>query len=116
MNAKTQANLPALAYNLRDTYELKMIRSITLIDYTRKIFTKILTNRLLNILDRHDILSSLNYIAFPRQSTLQLISQLISIIEYASSTQQEIWLLLQDMSKAFDSIHILTLTKSLYRI
>ena len=62
------------------------------------------------------ISSSLNYAAFSRQSTFHLISQLTSIIEHASSIQQEIWLLLQDMSKAFDSVHIPTLTKALNRI
>jgi hypothetical protein len=98
------------------TYELNTTRPITLIDHTRKIFTKIITNRLSNILDRNDILSPLNYAAFPGQSTLQPISQLTSIIEHSLTTKQEIWLLLQDMSKAFDSIHIPTLTKALHRI
>ena len=88
------------------------MRPITLIDYTRKIFTKIIMNRLSNILDRYDILSPLNYAALLRQSTLQPISQLISIIKHTFSIQQEIWLLLQDMSKAFNSIHISILTKA----
>jgi hypothetical protein len=98
------------------TYELNTTRPITLIDHTRKIFTKIITNRLSNILDRNKILSPHNYAAFPQQSTLQPISQLTSIIEHASTTKQEIWILLQDMSKAFDSIHIPTLVKALQRI
>ena len=88
-------------------------RPITLIDHTQKVFTKILTNRLTNILDRNNILSSQNYTAFPLQSTIQPISQLTTIIEYASTTQKEIWLLLQDMSKVFDSIHIPTLAKAM---
>ena len=98
------------------TYELNTTRPITLIDYTRKIFTKIITNRLSNILDRHNVLSPHNYAAFHQQSTLQPISQLTSIIEHASISKQEVWLLLQDMSKAFDSVHIPTLVRALQRI
>ena len=115
-NQWLKSNIWPIPKKAQYTYELNTTRPITLIDHTRKIFTKIITNRLSNILDRNDILSPLNYAAFPGQSTLQLISQLTSIIEHSLTTQQEIWLLLQDMSKAFDSIHIPTLTKAFHRI
>ena len=72
------------------TYELNTTRPITLIDHTRKIFTKIITNRLSNILDRYNVLFPHNYATFPQQSTLQLISQLTSIIEHASISKQEV--------------------------
>jgi hypothetical protein len=47
---------------------------------------------------------------------LQLISQLSQILEDAITNKKEVWILSQDMSKAFDSIHIPTLCKALKRI
>ena len=55
-------------------FNLNHTHLITLIDHTRKVFTKILTNRLTNILDRNNILSSQNYAVFPLQLTIQPIS------------------------------------------
>src|SRR6185312_6263363 len=45
-----------------------------------------------------------------------LILQLTSILEHAHTNKRELWLLLQNMSKAFDSIHIPTLLEALKRI
>ena len=110
------ANIWAIPKKERYDNNLNNTRPITLIDHSRKLFTKLLTNRLSNILLRHQILSSKNHAALPFQSTLRPISELTSIIEHANTNKKELWLLLQDMSKAFDSIHIPMLTKALERI
>jgi len=111
-----KSNIWPIPKKTRYNFELCNTRPITLIDHSRKIFTKLLTNRLSDILLKHRVLSPLNYAALPFQSTLQPISQLSSIIEIATTQKQELWLLLQDMSKAFDSIHIPMLKKALTRI
>src|SRR6185312_12709104 len=77
---------------------------------------KILTNRISKVLLRYQILSPMNNTALPFQSTQRPISELTSIIKHANHNKKELWLLLQDMSKAFDSIHIPTLKKALQRI
>ena len=97
-------------------YDLATTRPITLIEHTRKILTKLLTNHLSMILFCNDVLSLMNYAALPFQSTLMPILQLTSILEHAHTYKRELWLLLQDMSKAFDSIHIPTLLEALKRI
>ena len=111
-----KSNIWAIPKKTRYNFNLNTTRPITLIDHTRKIFTKLLTNKLSDTLSRHQVLSPLNYAALPFQSTLQPISQLSSIIETATTQKQELWLLLHDMSKAFDSIHVLTLIKAIERI
>src|SRR5690242_3553785 len=111
-----EANIWPIPKKQYYNYELNSTCPITLIDHTRKIFTKIITNRLTNILTRNQILSPYNFAAFPFQSTLQPISELTHILEDATTNKKEIWILSQDMSKAFDSIHLPTLRKALTRI
>lgn len=57
---------------------------------------------------KNNILSSHNFAAFPYQSTLQPILQLGQILEDAVTNKKDLWILSQDMSKAFDSVHINT--------
>ena len=84
------SNIWPISKKAQYTYELNTTHLITLIDYTRKIFTKIITNRLSNILDRHNVLSPHNYAIFLQQSILQPISQLILIIKYIFISIQEV--------------------------
>ena len=60
--------------------DLTSTRPITLIDHTRKILTKILTERLSNILLKLDILAPQNNVAFPFSSTMIPIQQLDHIM------------------------------------
>ena len=115
-NQWADSNIWPISKKPQYNYDLNTTRLITLIEHTRKIFTKILTNRLIPIITRNEILSPQNFAAFPHQSTLQPVSQLTNIIEHSTTEKKEIWILLQDMSKAFDSVHLPTLYKALERI
>ena len=68
------------------------------------------------MLAKYDILSPYNYVALPRTSTAEPIHILTHIIEDANINNKELWLLSQDMSKAYDSIHIPLLMKAMQRI
>jgi len=105
--------IPKQAHHNND---LNHTRPITLIEHTRKIFTKILTIRLTTKLAKCEILSPFNTAALPYQSTKSNISTLNHILEDATENDKEIWMVLQDMSKAFDTIHIPTLSKAMERI
>ena len=69
------------------THDLNTTRPITLIDHTRKIFTKMITKRLTEILARNSVLSPYNFAALPHQSTLQPIQHLTNIMEDALTTK-----------------------------
>jgi len=80
---------------------LNLTRPISLIEHIRKIYTKIITNRLNAVFTQHSILSPFNYVALPGNSTSIPIHILNNFIEDASCNHKEIWLLSQDMSKAY---------------
>ena len=96
--------------------DLNQTRPISLIEHTRKLFTKILTNRLNNIFTQHPILSPYNYVALSNNSTSKPIHILKNLIEDAICNHREIWLLSQDMSKAYDSVNLTLLQHSLSRL
>ena len=91
-------------------------RPISLIEHTKKIFTKIITTRIANVICRYPILSKHNHVAIPNTSTALPISTLTHIINDAHANKKELWMLSQDMSKAYDTVHILLLIKALERI
>ena len=95
---------------------LNNTRPISLIEHTKKLYTKILTNRLNQTLSEHSILNPHNYIALPGNSTNTPIHILNNFIEHAYCNKQQLWLLSQDMSKAYDSVNIDLLKLSLRRL
>ena len=90
---------PVFDGNLHNT------RPISLIEHIKKLYTKIHTNHLSISLMSKQILSSLNYIALLRNSTSTLIHILNNIIENSYYNNKELWLLLQDMSKVYNSVN-----------
>jgi ribonuclease HI len=96
--------------------DLNNTRPISLIEHIKKLYTKILTNRLNTCLTKNPILSPYNYIALPGNSTSTPIHILNNLIEDSIHNKQEIWLLSQDMSKAYDSVNFELFQKSLERI
>jgi len=78
---------PSFDGNLSNT------RPISLIEHVKKLYTKILTNRLNTILTKYNILSPFNYIALPGNSTNIPINILNNIIEDATCNEKELWLL-----------------------
>ena len=93
--------------------DLTQTRPITLIEHSRKIFTKILTKRLNKILGQKKVLNIRNNSALPNTSTTGPIQWLTNIQEYAWLKEKDYWLVSQDMSKVYDSVHLPLLWKAL---
>src|SRR3954471_16180922 len=66
--------------------------------------TKIMTNRLASILSAHNIFRGNNYAELPGGSCHTLIHILESIIHDSNTYHKPLFIFLQDISKAFDSI------------
>jgi Reverse transcriptase (RNA-dependent DNA polymerase) len=93
------------------------IRPITLLEIPRKVLMKILTNRLsLKLTGNYDILKDHNYAGLPGKSTQEPIHILNAIMEDARTSNKELWILMQDMSKAYDLVNRKNLQKALKRI
>ncbi|GBB97266.1 hypothetical protein RclHR1_29510001, partial [Rhizophagus clarus] len=82
----------------------------------RKIFLKVLVKRLAKILSSNKILQGFNYAALLNESTLEPPKIVQSIVKDANKEKKEVWILLMDISKAFDSVSMIMLEKSLKRI
>jgi hypothetical protein len=74
----------------RNTFDgdLNLTRPISLIEHTRKVYTKIITNRISTIFSQHPILSPYNYVALPNNSTSIPIHILNNLTEDASCNQK----------------------------
>ena len=68
------------------------------------------------MLSKYNILNPNNYVALSNTSTATPIHTLQHIIEDVQTNNKELWLLSQDMSKAYDSVHLPLLAKALQRI
>ena len=96
---------------------LSKIRPITLLEILRKILMKILTNRLSSkLVENYNILKDHNYAGLPEKSTHEPIHILNAIMEEAREKKKELWILMQDMSKAYDLVNRNNLAKALKRI
>src|SRR5260364_114822 len=91
-------------------------RPISLVEHIRKLYTKLFTNRLNKTFTQHQILSPFNYVALPGNSTSIPIHILNNVIEDACCNSKPIWLISQDMSKAYDSVQFELFAKALLRI
>ena len=69
---------------------LNNTRPISLIEHTKKLYTKILTNQLSQVLTSHQILNSHNYVALPGNSTNNPIHILNNFLEDAKCTKKHI--------------------------
>ncbi len=97
--------------------DLNKIRPITLLECPRKLLMKILTNRLSKILVLHDyILGENNFAALPGKSTIEPIHIINNVLEEAREQNKELWILLQDMSKAYDLVNRERLWDAMKRI
>src|SRR3954454_3532988 len=81
----------------------------------RKITTKIITNRLENICRTRNILKGPNYAGLKGNSTDTPIYIVNGIMEEAKDTNRELWIVFQDMAKAFDSVGLTPLRKAIER-
>src|SRR6266480_3637088 len=83
---------------------LKNTRPICLIETAKKLMTKIMTNRLATILSEHKIFKENNYASLFGDSYHTPIHALESIIHDFNALNKPLFIFLQDISKAFDSI------------
>jgi exonuclease III len=98
------------------SHDLADTRPISLIETSRKIFTKILNTRLANLLCSQKILSEFNFAGLKNQSTMEPLSIITSEINTANNFNKEIWIASFDISKAFDSVNLQSLKLALNRI
>ncbi|CAB4413084.1 unnamed protein product [Rhizophagus irregularis] len=99
--------------------QLKNTRSITLLETVRKCVVKVVTNRLSRLLADNKILQGGNFAGLPGGSTDVPIKMLDAIIhqhKYNPSDDQELWIVSQDISKAFDSMDLNMLKLALERL
>ena len=84
---------------------IDITRPIVLIETARKLFTKILTNRLEVTYRRYNILRGNNCSVLKGMSTHVPINILTNILEDTkTASDKEAWLVLQDMRKVYDSV------------
>ncbi|KAG9306344.1 hypothetical protein G9A89_018227 [Geosiphon pyriformis] len=87
-----------------------------LIKTVHKILSKILSNRILLACSVHEILHGDNFSVLKSTTTQTLIFAIGSVVEDALEKNRELWLILQNMRKAYDSVGWEHLKKCLVRI
>jgi hypothetical protein len=98
------------SHNIADT------RPIALLESVRKIFTKIINNRLANTIKSNNILSEANFAGLPGQSTMEPLSIMSSSINITKNLNKHIWIAFFDIAKAFDSVPLSSLKAAMQRI
>ena len=88
-------------------------RPITLLETIRKALVRLLNNRLATLMVQHNILKGNQFAGVPGSSTFEPIRIINEIIEDAREKDKEIWILFQDLSKAYDRVNIHMLDKAL---
>src|ERR1041385_4928624 len=83
---------------------LKNTRPITLLDTARKLMTRIMNKRLSTILSQHKVMKGNNYAGLPRCSYDLPITLLENIMNDSKTNNKPLFVFLQDISKAFDSM------------
>src|SRR6185295_5116297 len=78
--------------------------------------TKVVTKRLAKVFIRRKILKGSNYASLLGNSTEQPVHILNMIMEEVKEKNKEVWILLQDMKKAFDSVLFKSLELVLQRV
>ena len=96
--------------------QLTNTRPITLLDTTQKAMIRLLNNRLSKIMSEHHVLRGNQFAGLPGTSTFEPLRIINEIIEDAKEKHNEIWLLFQDMSKAYDRVNIHMLQHALDRL
>src|SRR5260363_5517 len=97
-------------------YDLGNVRPIALLKTFRKCTTKIYTKRLSQIIQKKNILKGPNFAGLTRGSTETPVHIINALMEDAKENKKELWLVLQDMKKAFDLVSLVALDLALTRL
>jgi len=92
------------------------VRPIVLLEAFRKTVVRIVSKRLDQIFVTHKVLEGPNYAGLSGDSTASPIHIMNNILEDARQKNKEVWVLFQDMKKAFDSVSLEMMEKALRRI
>ena len=97
-------------------FQLHNIRPIALLETFRKCITRLLTKRMAKVFVKNEVLCGPNYAGLPGCSTEEAINLVEMVVEDAHESKKELWLMLQDMKKAYDSELLKTLHVALCRV
>ncbi|CAB4416159.1 unnamed protein product [Rhizophagus irregularis] len=113
----------AVVYPIPKSHEfdaqLKNTRPITLLKTVRKCVVKVVTNHLSHLLADNKILQGDNFAGLSGGSTdvpIKMLNAIIHQHKYDSSDDQDLWIVSQDISKAFDSMDLNMLKLTLERL
>ena len=77
---------------------------------------KIITNRLSKIMTKYSILKGNNFAGIPGRLTELPIKIMNMILKDAKEHKKSVWILLQDLSKAYDRVDLTILWKAMNRM
>lgn len=86
--------------------DLTKTHPITLLDTIRKVFVKLFNTRLNIIFSKHKLLQYNNIAGTQGSSTIEIILKINTIIEHCTTSKQKFYILLQDLSKAYDRVDL----------
>src|SRR5688572_4183770 len=87
-------------------YDVNKTRPIVLLEIFRKIFSKIITQRLSITLTTYKVLKSNNYTGLPGRSTFELIRTMNILMEDAKLNDKPLYIYFQDISKAYNCVRL----------
>src|ERR1700722_1925224 len=91
-------------------------RPITLLETPRKALISLLNRRFTKILVENQILKGNQFAGLPLQSTFEPIRIINEIIQDASENNKELWVLSQDLGKAYDRVNTCMLQKAMEQL
>src|SRR5437773_3089995 len=91
-------------------------RPIVLLEALRKTVVRVMTQRRDLILVKYKGLEGPNFAGLSGDSTSSPIHIMNNLLEDARQKDKEVWILFQDMKKAFDSVSLTMMEKALKRI
>jgi len=89
------------------------VRPIVLLEAFRKTVVRVIKQRLDLILVKYKVLEGPNYAGLSGNSTSSPIHIMNNLLEDARQKGKELWILFQEMKKAFDSVSLKMMEKAL---